>query len=231
MTEEEKKTRKYDPIYHALYRKTHIEKIKNYRKIYQVEHKEELASKHKKWREENTDIIQKYKEKNKKKICETQKIYRDTHRDIRNQQSKDYKEKNKETLKTKRRLYIQKNKDTINEKRRERYKKDVPYRICTTIRNRINRSINPKNLNKCKNTKNLVGGNSETLVIYFEKLFKDGMNWSNYGYKGWHIDHIIPCASFDLSDPEEQKKCFHYTNLQPLWWYENLSKGDKIISN
>jgi hypothetical protein len=53
------------------------------------------------------------------------------------------------------------------------------------------------------------------------------MSWNNYGIKGWHIDHIKPCSSFDLSDLEQQKKCFHYTNLQPLWWYDNLIKSDK----
>ena len=47
------------------------------------------------------------------------------------------------------------------------------------------------------------------------------------GFRGWHIDHIKPCASFDLTDPKQQQQCFHYSNLQPLWWYDNLSKGDK----
>jgi len=51
------------------------------------------------------------------------------------------------------------------------------------------------------------------------------MNWSNYGK--WHIDHIKSCASFDLSKKSEQKKCFHYTNLQPLWAEENIKKGGK----
>jgi hypothetical protein len=56
------------------------------------------------------------------------------------------------------------------------------------------------------------------------------MNWDNYGFgiDKWNMDHIIPCASFDLSDPEQQKKCFHYTNLQPLWQLENILKSDRI---
>ena len=53
------------------------------------------------------------------------------------------------------------------------------------------------------------------------------MTKENHGF--WHIDHIIPCASFNLKDPKQQTKCFHYTNLQPLWAKENLSKGAKIL--
>ena len=53
------------------------------------------------------------------------------------------------------------------------------------------------------------------------------MNWKNYGFRGWHIDHIKPLSSFDLSDRNQLLEACHYTNLQPLWWYENLSKGVK----
>ena len=67
-----------------------------------------------------------------------------------------------------------------------------------------------------------MGCSIEFLKEYLEKQFKSGMNWDNYGE--WHVDHIIPCVSFDLSDPEQQKKCFYYTNLQPLWAIENLEK-------
>ena len=56
------------------------------------------------------------------------------------------------------------------------------------------------------------------------------MTIKNHG-KVWHIDHITPIASFNLTDPRQQAKCFHYTNLQPLWAYENLSKGAKIIKS
>ena len=62
------------------------------------------------------------------------------------------------------------------------------------------------------------------LKKYLESQFNEGMTWENHGENGWHIDHIKPCAAFDLTKPEEQKKCFHYTNLQPLWGNENHEK-------
>ena len=60
---------------------------------------------------------------------------------------------------------------------------------------------------------------------YLAAKFQEGMSWDNHGE--WHIDHIKPCCKFNLLDDEEQRKCFHYTNLQPLWSKDNLSKGGK----
>ena len=55
------------------------------------------------------------------------------------------------------------------------------------------------------------------------------MSWNNHGFYGWHIDHIYPCSKFDLTDLNQQKQCFHYTNLQPLWAEENKKKSNKIF--
>jgi hypothetical protein len=54
------------------------------------------------------------------------------------------------------------------------------------------------------------------------------MSWENHGKFGWHIDHIKPISSFDLTNENEQLECFNYKNMQPLWWNENLSKGNKL---
>ena len=77
----------------------------------------------------------------------------------------------------------------------------------------------------------LTGCTIKELMIHIEKQFEPGMTWDNHGLYTWHIDHKHACARFDLTDPEQQKKCFHYTNLQPLWAKDNLSKGSKIIEN
>ena len=76
-------------------------------------------------------------------------------------------------------------------------------------------------MNKC------TGCSPIFLISYLESKFTEGMTWDNHGE--WHIDHIIPCCSFNLENEEEQKKCFHYTNLQPLWAKDNLRKGGKIL--
>lgn len=75
-----------------------------------------------------------------------------------------------------------------------------------------------------------LGTTAEGLLKHIESQFKTGMSWDTYGRDGWHIDHITPLSLFNLLDPEQCKVAFHYTNLQPLWWYENLSKGNRLYS-
>ena len=71
----------------------------------------------------------------------------------------------------------------------------------------------------------LLGCSIEKLWEHLESKFQPGMTRENHGK--WHIDHIRPCISFNLTDLEQQKICFHYTNLQPLWAEDNLKKGAK----
>jgi len=69
------------------------------------------------------------------------------------------------------------------------------------------------------------------LKAHLESKFQPGMDWDNYGFYGWHIDHKIPCAAFDLTKEDEAKKCFHFTNLQPLWAKDNNFKRAKILTS
>jgi len=74
----------------------------------------------------------------------------------------------------------------------------------------------------------LLGCSPQELKEWIENQFTEGMSWNKLGIHGIHIDHVLPCASFDLSIEENVSKCFHYTNLQPLWAKDNLSKGVKF---
>lgn len=71
----------------------------------------------------------------------------------------------------------------------------------------------------------LVGCEIEELIAHIEKQFRPGMSWANRA--SWHIDHVQPRTAFDLTDTEQQRKCFHYTNLQPLFPIENKKKGGR----
>ena len=74
----------------------------------------------------------------------------------------------------------------------------------------------------------VLGCSPEYLKEHLEKQFSQGMSWDNYGFYGWHIDHKIPLSS--AKTEEEVYQLCHYTNLQPLWAKDNLSKGGKIIN-
>jgi len=114
---------------------------------------------------------------------------------------------------------------------KKRYLKCPQHKISTCIRTRIKDALTYNritSIKKTQRTEKLLGCTIEECKTYLESLFKEGMSWNNYGYRGWHIDHIIPCSAFDLTELKEQKKCFHYTNLQPLWAKDNLSKGSKL---
>lgn len=83
---------------------------------------------------------------------------------------------------------------------------------------------------KCGKLSELIGCSLDYLKEHLQAQFKDGMSWDNWG-RGedrWNIDHITPIAAFDLSDPEQQKLAFHFTNLQPLWYLDNCAKNSIV---
>lgn len=108
-------------------------------------------------------------------------------------------------------------------------KTDSLFSLREKIRGRIWSALNGRS--KSDHTFSLLGCPVEELKEYLELQFTEGMTWENYGKDGWHIDHIIPCSYFDLSIEENQKICFNFRNLQPLWASENCSKNDKVPEN
>jgi hypothetical protein len=157
----------------------------------------------------------KYREKNKEKISKISKIYRG---------------KNKEKISKIKKIYAKLNKEKIriykNNWYNNKLKNDIEFKILRRIRNRIYYAlIKQRNIKKIESFTSLVGTNKENLWKHLESTFKPGMTKENHGL--WHIDHIKPCAAFNLISIKEQRKCFHYTNLQALWAKENLSKGAK----
>lgn len=174
-----------------------------------------------------------YFEKNKKDIYRKHKEYRQQ-RDAKDRNQKKHKEwieKNRDKIRVSEKRWRNENRNhylkRISKYRIERRKNDLSFRIASTLRARI--SFELKNQKNRKRTKELLGCSMIEFRAHLESKFKSGMTWSNYGKKGWHIDHITPVSKFDLSKTEEQLRCFHYTNMQPLWEKDNLSKSNKIL--
>lgn len=111
----------------------------------------------------------------------------------------------------------------------KRYRKNhkEKYRIVDNLRSRLRTAIKGKT--KSGSAVRDLGCTISELKFYLEGKFTDGMTWQNHGE--WHIDHIIPLAFYDLSDIKQLEKACHYTNLQPLWARENLSKGKRILTS
>jgi hypothetical protein len=124
------------------------------------------------------------------------------------------------------RIWNENNKEHINQYSLERMK-DPTVRMVRNLRRRMIHAVKECQGFKYGKSEELLGCSFDEVRKYLESKFKDGMTWENHGLYGWHIDHIKPCASFDLTNEIEQRECFHYTNLQPLWAFDNLSKSDK----
>lgn len=107
-----------------------------------------------------------------------------------------------------------------------RRRSDIERKLVRHLRRRFSKVLKGTT-GKSKVVLELVGCSLPELRQYLERQFKPEMTWENYGFYGWHIDHVRPLAEFDLRDPAQQQIAFHFSNLQPLWAKDNLSKGSK----
>lgn len=129
--------------------------------------------------------------------------------------------------KDKKRNYDQSRRQSLYEQRRDRYRTDLNYKLKCNLRSRLRRAL--KRNTKSGSTLDLLGCSIEHLKLHLESGFSEGMTWDHVLSGEIHIDHIVPCASFDLTDEEQQRECFHYKNLQPLWAKDNFKKSSKIL--
>ena len=201
---------------------------------------DEKRIKRNKWRIDN-DYNKKYyalnkeqeklrKIENKESIKERNRKYYLANKEKFRLQKKQYCINNKDKVRKANKLYAINNRDKLNKLQRKfriKNKDNLLYKIRLTLKSRVRAFLKSKNLTKNSSTFTMVGMSSIEFKAYLEKQFKDGMSWENYGYRGWHIDHIIPISS--ANNEEELIKLCHYTNLQPLWAVDNFKKGSKII--
>lgn len=166
-------------------------------------------------------------EANREKFKAYSRAYYQAHKDEIARKSKIEKPWLKPSAREADRLYRQRNASKIRAKKREWWKRkfysDPEFRLLHNMRNRLNDAVNRKG--KWGRTLELIGCTTAQLKAHLQAQFKDGMTWDNYGQ--WHVDHIRPCDSFDLTQPDQQRACFHYTNLQPMWATENIKKSAK----
>jgi hypothetical protein len=178
-------------------------------------------------KEERKIYLKNYREKNREKILSQKKEHWDKNKHEINEKRKEWRSENKDKIYIQSKKYYEKNKTKIREYQNEyeinRKQKDFSYRLRINLRARIREAIKNNGTKKSYSTIFLIGCEVDYLRQHLESQFKTGMSWSNYGE--WEIDHIQPCSSFDLTNEQQQKEYFHYTNLQPLWKTENRIKG------
>jgi len=179
-----------------------------------------------------------YRKKNAEKDKKIKKIYYENNKEKAKVSRLEIKEKKKEYDK----IYYQNNKEKIKEYSqnnkeekskynyiyfKKRIKTDSLFKLRINISNLIRASIRNNNYTKKSKTFEILGCECKEFKNHLERQFKKGMNWDNIGQ--WHLDHIYPASL--AKDEVELIRLNHYTNFQPMWAKENISKGNKIIGN
>lgn len=162
---------------------------------------------------------------------ETVKAWRKVNREKVNQQNREYYTRKKAGIKRKSRQTHEERQARKNAYEKKRRKEDPNYKLRLILRTRLRDAL--KRNTKSASTLKLLGTTVEHLQQHLEAQFLPGMNWQNHGLgkDKWQVDHIMPCASFDFTQEDQQQQCFHWTNLQPLWDPDNNAKRDKVPTN
>ena len=200
-------------------------RLNEYSSSYQKEHRQKLNAQKRASYDEMKKIAKKaYCERNKERILKQKSEYyaRKIH-DI-----KTYRARMKKEISTQNSRWHRNNREKIRERKREdsrRRYKNPHFRIESSIRRRIGKLL--RGTLKPDHSVALLGCSFQEFMNFIAAQFKTSMSMENYGRK-WHIDHIMPCSAFDMSDENQIRRCFHFTNLRPMWAKANLRKGSII---
>jgi hypothetical protein len=192
---------------------------------------EKQIQKSREWRKNNPEKIKDYSQKwyqnNSEISIEKSRIWKKNNHERVKEYSKKYRENNDEKIKESQKKYQENNLEKLKERLKKSNQKPKR-KMSNNVRRRLNTYLKLCSINKVNKTFDIVGCTPGYLKEHLEKQFKEGMTWGNYGFYGWHIDHIIPLSS--AKTEEEIYKLCHYTNLQPLWAKDNMKKSNKIIN-
>ena len=188
-----------EQIYQKEYRLNNKEKAKEYHKTYTLNNKEVKKKYNNEYYKNNKEKAKQYKLNNKEKINECKKQHRLNNKEKINLYYKKYRKEKKITKPL--------------------------FKLRCDISSNIQKAIKRQGYTKKTKTYEILGCSFEEFKQHLERQFTEGMNWENQGQ--WHLDHIYPVSL--AKDEDELIKLNHYTNFQPLWAFDNLSKGNKII--
>lgn len=164
------------------------------------------------------------------KACQREmcRNYKAKHRKEIGKYNQKYKAEHKDDIKDYNCAYNLANRKSIQKRQTKQHAErkitDVNYKIACNLRSRLNKAMRGE---KHEHTMELLDCTMDFFKIWLEFNFNDKMTFANYG-KVWHIDHLIPCAHFNLENIEEQYRCCHWSNLRPMIGKENLEKGDTL---
>lgn len=200
--------------------------------IIEAERKEYHKKYHRKWYKKNLkkrrQQIKQHYEKNKEKIA---KKYKDPINRLKiNATKRLWWAKNKHLWVERRKQYRKKSYEKTLAYKKHKRQTDPNWIVARALRRRFHQVLKTSCPLKMHTHHEIFGGTVSQIKNHIEQLFEPWMSWQNYGHKTWHIDHIKPCSSFDLTDPAQQKICFNFHNLQPLAAKTNLQKSDKITA-
>ena len=210
------------------YRENNKDRLRKKKRQYYLENKERITERSQKYRETNRNQINEkalqYYRENKKKILHRAREYREKNKEKYRKRERAWREKNIDRVKELRAAYEKRNRKKINKRERERRNNNPSARINLNLRNRLMQSLRRARLKKENNTFEYISCSPSFLLERLERQrIERGLDASA------HVDHMMPLHSFDLSDPEQMRRAWHWSNLSLLSREDNLRKGSKVI--